>query len=545
MTSPHDGAAAKDPRQGQRTHTLEERGQWTWAAVETAVEGIATIGEDGIIEYVNPAMESLFGYRREELLGQSVNMLMPSPYREEHDGYLERYLRTGERHIIGIGREVVGQRKDGSIFPMHLAVSEVKLEDRRLFTGFLYDISERKAHEERQNHLLQELNKRNREINCLYRVGETLRATEPSDEVFGRAAQILHTALAHPALTGTRIFVDDTAHTSEDYQETPWVVSSDIVAGGRKRGAVEAFFVQEDMLTRDELQSERALINAVAEVLSENIERSEAEAKVIHASKLASVGELAAGVGHEINNPVNGIINCADIILKEAERESTTYKFAELIRSEADRIATIVHNLLTFSRQEKQQHSRADLHDIVDTVISLCGKKLQRSNVHLEIDLPKNLPLLYCRSEQLQQVIMNLVINSMHALDEKYPGDDPDKKLVIRAEAYDVDGREFIRVTVEDHGTGISENHRQRMFDPFFTTKGRDRGTGLGLSISDGIVKGHGGTIECESQVGAYTRFIIELPVKPDGETVTEQSISGLRRAGATGGPQGGANPHR
>lgn len=114
------------------------------AILQTAVEGIITIDERGIIEAFNPAAENIFGYPAAEVIGRNVSMLMPAPYRREHDGYLANYQRTGHAKIIGIGREVVGRRKDGSVFPMDLAVSEVRLEDRRLFTGFVRDITERK-----------------------------------------------------------------------------------------------------------------------------------------------------------------------------------------------------------------------------------------------------------------------------------------------------------------------------------------------------------------------------------------------------------------
>ena len=114
------------------------------AILETAVEGIITIDEKGIIEVFNPAAERIFGYASGEVIGRNVSMLMPAPYRREHDGYMANYLRTGHAKIIGIGREVVGQRKDGSTFPMDLAVSEVRLEHRRLFAGFVRDITERK-----------------------------------------------------------------------------------------------------------------------------------------------------------------------------------------------------------------------------------------------------------------------------------------------------------------------------------------------------------------------------------------------------------------
>jgi len=128
-------------------HDTEERMR---AILQTAVEGIITIDEAGIIESVNPAAERIFGYEAQEVMGRNVSILMPAPYREQHDGYLANYVRTGHAKIIGIGREVVGKRKDGSTFPMDLAVSEVRLADRRLFTGFVRDITDRKRAELRQ-----------------------------------------------------------------------------------------------------------------------------------------------------------------------------------------------------------------------------------------------------------------------------------------------------------------------------------------------------------------------------------------------------------
>ena len=126
-----------------------ESGERLRAILETAVDAIVTIEESGVIESVNPAAERAFGYSRDELLGRNVSMLMPSPYREEHDRHVERYLRTGEARIIGIGREVEAQRKDGTVFPVDIAVSEVRLPGRRLFTGIIRDLTERREMEER------------------------------------------------------------------------------------------------------------------------------------------------------------------------------------------------------------------------------------------------------------------------------------------------------------------------------------------------------------------------------------------------------------
>ncbi|HEV2391386.1 MAG TPA: PAS domain S-box protein [Verrucomicrobiae bacterium] len=137
------------------------------AILQTAVEGIITIDDHGIIESINPAAEKTFGFRAEEVIGNNVSMLMPSPDRERHDGYLDNYLRTGHAKIIGIGREVVGRRKNGELFPMDLAVSEVRLADRRLFTGFVRDITERKKAEAKLAELAQTLAEKNKELETI------------------------------------------------------------------------------------------------------------------------------------------------------------------------------------------------------------------------------------------------------------------------------------------------------------------------------------------------------------------------------------------
>jgi PAS domain S-box-containing protein len=137
------------------------------AILETAVEGIITIDERGIIESINPAGERLFGYAKAQVIGRNVSLLMPAPYRQEHNRYLANYLRTGQAHIIGIGREVVGQRRDGTVFPMDLSVSEVKLPNRRLFTGFVRDITDRKRAEEKLAELADNLAEKNKELETI------------------------------------------------------------------------------------------------------------------------------------------------------------------------------------------------------------------------------------------------------------------------------------------------------------------------------------------------------------------------------------------
>lgn len=242
-------------------------------------------------------------------------------------------------------------------------------------------------------------------------------------------------------------------------------------------------------------------------------ERAVMEAKLRQQQKLESIGTLAGGVAHEINNPVNGIMNYAQLIQDRLPADSPLKEFTGEILHETQRVAEIVRNLLTFARDERQSHSPARIYDIVESTLSLIRTVIRHDQIGLVVDVPEDLPEVKCRSQQLQQVLMNLVTNARDALNQRYPSDDPDKVIRLTARLNEKEGRRWVRVTVEDHGTGITPEVRERMFDPFFTTKPRDRGTGLGLAISHGIVKEHRGELTVETEPGKLTRMHVDLPL--------------------------------
>jgi PAS domain S-box-containing protein len=237
------------------------------------------------------------------------------------------------------------------------------------------------------------------------------------------------------------------------------------------------------------------------------------DAQMRQQQKLESIGTLASGVAHEINNPITGILNYAQLIQDRLPGNSTLTEFTGGIIRETQRVATIVRNLLTFARNEKQHHSPARITDIIDAVLALVRSVLRHDQITLTVNVPADLPQLKCRSQQIQQVIMNLMTNARDALNERYPGHDPDKVITLEARLVEKAGRRWIRLVVEDHGTGISPEIREKVFDPFFTTKERGKGTGLGLSISHGIVMEHHGEWTVESEPGRFTRMLVDLPV--------------------------------
>jgi PAS domain S-box-containing protein len=277
-------------------------------------------------------------------------------------------------------------------------------------------------------------------------------------------------------------------------------------------------------------------------------ERIALEAQLRQQQKLEAIGTLASGVVHEINNPIAGIMNYAQLIADKGEPGSQVANYAGEIVHETERVSTIVRNLLQFARQEKQGHSPARIQDIVEQSISLFRAVLQRDQITLTVDVPEDLPSLTCRSQQIQQVVMNLLTNARDALNEKYPGYHEAKTIRITARVVndicdlqlpscdlkrqgtgspianrkskikngDAVTPRWLRLTVADQGGGIPPEVQARIFDPFFTTKPRDKGTGLGLSISHGIVKDHHGVLHFETEVGVGTRFHLDLPVNEE-----------------------------
>lgn len=251
--------------------------------------------------------------------------------------------------------------------------------------------------------------------------------------------------------------------------------------------------------------------------------KEEMEWQLRQKQKLESIGTLAGGVAHEINNPINGIINYAELIEGGNITSEQVKEFSQGIIHEGKRIAEIVKNLLSFARQEKQTHSPARIEDIIDQSVALMRVMLRHDQITLELDIPEGLPSIKCRSQQIQQVIMNLITNARDALNAKYSGYHPNKIMRIDCLMFQKAGRRWFQITVKDNGTGIPADIMERIFDPFFTTKPRDEGTGLGLSISHGIVKDHHGELNFETESGEYTKATLILPVD-NGWTISDSN---------------------
>ncbi len=240
-------------------------------------------------------------------------------------------------------------------------------------------------------------------------------------------------------------------------------------------------------------------------------EQREMQAQRVQSQRLESIGTLASGVAHEINNPLNVVMNFAQLILDEQEISSTTRDFATNIVAESERMATIVQNLLAFSRNDRQEHSPADVATLVRATLGLIQASFRKEQIELVCEIQSGLPKVRCRSQQIQQVLLNLLTNARDALNQRFPGPSPDKVIRVVASRFEKDAKAWVRLTVEDKGGGLAPDVAPHVFDPFFTTKPRDQGTGLGLSISHGIVKEHKGELWFESQPGEGAQFHVDL----------------------------------
>jgi len=259
------------------------------------------------------------------------------------------------------------------------------------------------------------------------------------------------------------------------------------------------------------MQKEVRLITAIVRDITE---RKLIEQEALRTAQLVSIGELAAGVAHEINNPIMGVINYAQILLNKISKQGGETEIPEKIIKEGTRIAGIVTNLLNFSRSAAENIGAVPVRDIFDPSFQLVQKLFQKAEVKVDVRLDDGLPRVLVRSQKMQQVFINVLSNALYALNVRFPEAHADKIIEIWTEELTESSGAYVRVVFLDHGCGIAPEHLARICNPFFTTKPTGQGTGLGLSISHTLVKEHGGRLLFESEVGQYTRVMVDLPAE-------------------------------
>jgi signal transduction histidine kinase len=270
-------------------------------------------------------------------------------------------------------------------------------------------------------------------------------------------------------------------------------------------------FTQDDILTLELLAPQIAIFIRNARLYQELEERMEAqrlaEERLVRSAKLAAVGEMAAAVAHELNNPLTTVTGFAELILETLEEDTPEYEDMVLVLREAQRSRDVVRRLLDFSRQSEILRVDTDLNEVIGIVLALVHHQTQTSGIEVRVELWDEIPLIRADRNQMQQVLLNIIYNAIHSMPKG-------GELVIQSMVEWNDDEEWIGIKVTDTGLGISEENLEKIFEPFFTTKPSGEGTGLGLSVSYSIVSEHGGYIEVESTEGRGSIFTIWLPTE-------------------------------
>jgi signal transduction histidine kinase len=259
-------------------------------------------------------------------------------------------------------------------------------------------------------------------------------------------------------------------------------------------------------------------VKSVIELSRDITEKINLQAGATRSRHLASLGELAAGVAHEINNPVNNIINYAQILIDEFQEEGKDNEVPRRIIKDGDRIAVIVRSLLSFARIRKEEKSVMYLNEVFSDTLALTSAQLRKDGIHLKANIPSKFLKIPIHPQQIQQVFLNMISNARYALNQRYPGTDERKILEISCEETTMDSKPYISIMFYDHGIGIPATIIDKVVNPFFSTKSSRVGTGLGLSISHGIISEHGGKMLINSVEGEYTKITINLPPHINGE---------------------------
>jgi signal transduction histidine kinase len=342
-------------------------------------------------------------------------------------------------------------------------------------------------------------------------------------EILKRIVQLLPPGWQYPEITHGQIVLDDETYQTDGFVETPWMQTADILVNDTPRGHVHVVYSEEKPVLDEGpfLNEERKLITAIARQVAIIVEHYEGldekirlQEQLRHADRLATIGQLAAGVAHELNEPLANILGFAQLALKDTgvpkQAESDLQKIVESSLYAKD----VIQKLLIFARQTPPSKTVININETITSALSFFKKRFTEKSITLHLELNPDLPEIVADKAQLTQVIINLCVNAIQAM--SFGGD-----LTITTSLH----KEKVQIVIEDNGIGMSEDVRKRIFLPFFTTKDVDQGTGLGLAVVHGIISAHKGSIEVESKVDEGTRFSIRLPV--DSGTIGKDKQNG------------------
>lgn len=498
------------------------------AILETAVEGIITIDERGTVESINPAAAQMFGYTPAEVIGRNVKMLMPSPYQDEHDTYLQNYRETGYAKIIGIGREVIGQRKDGKVFPMELSVAEIQLAEGRRFVGFVRDITARKQSEQQTLAALKELT----DVRAALDEHSIVAVTDAQ----GRITHVNDKFVAiskysREELIGYDHRIINSGHHSKEFFKELWttIAHGKVWRGEIRNRAKDGTYYWVDTTIFPFLDPVGKPTQYVA-IRTDITERKANEEKLKLlteelAEKNKELETVVYIVSHDLRSPLVNVQGFSKQLARACEKisnavsgakdglvpadqlklvaETTIPQALKFITTGVSKMDSLLAGFLRFSRLGRVVLKIAplDMNAMVNEIITTMRFQLDQARAQVQVD-----PLPPCLGDNTHtgQVFSNLIDNAL-----KYR--DPSRTPVIRITGRLENGRAIYSVT--DNGVGIAPEHQAKVFDIFHRLNPTAApGEGLGLTIVQRILERQGGKIWIESHQGAGATFHISLP---------------------------------
>jgi len=484
------------------------------AVVDTAVDGVILIDARGAVLMFNPACERMFGYRAEEVLGQNVKMLMPSPFRDEHDQYIGNYHRTGERKIIGIGREVVGQRKDGSVFPMELSVGEAHQGDESVFVGIIHDVSERyKAEKELREGAARLRAVVNTAVDGVILIDSLgiVQMFNPacerlfgyrSEEVLGQNVKML---MPGPYRESHDAYIDNYRRTGD----RKIIGIGREVEAQRKDGSVFPIELSVGEAKQDDG-------NAVfVGIIHDITDRKRVMEQLVQAQKMESVGQLSGGIAHDFNNLLTVMIGNAEAISEALSARPDLKAMADMIVAAGERGASLTQRLLAFSRRQNLRPETIRCNELLASIEQLLRRTL-REDIDIQISADRQLWQAYADPAQLESAILNLSLNAQDAMPDGGSISITTANITLdksyRERNLEVRPGNYVMLSVTDDGQGMTPEVLRHAFEPFFTTKEVGKGTGLGLSMVYGFIKQSNGHVTIYSEPGLGTTVRLYLP---------------------------------
>lgn len=517
--------------------------------LEAIPDAVAAVNQQGVIIQVNSQTEALFGYTRDELIGQKIEMLVPDRQRGQHHLHREHFHQQPKIRRMGSGLDLSGRRRDGSEFPVEISLSPIATADGTMVLSVIRDISDRKRVEHELRRANEELDRRkSRELRDSQNrlalivdssqdaiIGKNLDGivthwNQGAEHIYGYTAQEM---IGRPISVLTP---------KERVDEIPGILEK--IRRGQRVEYFESVRVTKDKRNLNMSISVSPIHDAEGKVvgastIARNITaQKKTEDQLRQSQKMEAVGRLAGGVAHDFNNLLGIVTACSELLRNRVDADSAEY--IDNIREAAKRGAALTRQLLAFSRRQPVQTQLLDLNERLKEVGKLL-RPLMGDDVEIVL-LPRSATaIIEADAGQLDQIVMNLAVNARDAMPRG-------GKLVLETGAIDFDesfarehpamtaGR-YVMLAVSDSGVGMDEPTRSRVFEPFFTTKETGKGTGLGLATVYGIVKQSRGHILVYSEPGHGTTFKIYLPSavhKLGTETEAEAEALPPRREGMT-----------